>query len=185
LLLSAFLTMALLFALSCTVDGLGLWADFFRNSIRHAASTSANRIGMGQPVAVLAWPAVITWLLRGSFAWLWFLALLRQRSDADRATLSALLPLVVFTLSSYYLAILACLAPRLARPMGAALALFVLVLLPQLIAWLAPDVPGQASYAVVSLLFVLSGAALLVGVLRPRPVPLPCAGEMEDNATVP
>jgi hypothetical protein len=94
--------------------------------------------------------------------------LLRQRTDADRGTLSVLLPPVVFNLSSYYLAILACLAPRLVRPMSAAAALIVLVLLPQLIVWLASDVPGPASYAAISLLFVLSGAAFLVGILRAR-----------------
>jgi hypothetical protein len=168
LLLSALLTVALLVALSCTGDGLGLWVDFFHNSIKHAASTSANRIGMGQPAAVFGWPAVLTWLLRVGFVSLWILALLRQRTDADRATLSVLLPPVAFNLSSYYLAILACLAPGLCRPTGAALALFVLVLLPQLIAWLASDVPGPASYAALSLLFVVAGAAFLVGVLRPR-----------------
>jgi hypothetical protein len=170
LLLAAFLALALLVALSCTGDGLGLWVDFFHNSIKHAASTSVNRIGTGQPAAVFGWPAAITWFLRVGFAALWFLALLRQRTDADRGTLSVLLPPVVFNLSSYYLAILACLAPRLARPMSAALALFVLVLLPQLIAWLASDVPGPASYAVISLLFVVAGVAFLVGVLRPRPL---------------
>jgi hypothetical protein len=168
LLLSALLALALLFALSCTVDGLALWADFFHNSIKHATSTSANRIGMGQPTVVLGWPGAITWLLRVGFVVLWFSALLRQRTDADRGTLSVLLPPVVFNLSSYYLAILACLAPRLARPMGAALALMVLVLLPQIIALLASDVPGPASYAAISLLFVLSGGAFLVGVLRAR-----------------
>ena len=168
LLLSALLTLALAFALSCTVDGLALWADFFHNSIKHAASTSANRIGMGQPAAFLGLPGALTWLLRVGFVSLWLLALLRQRTDADRGTLSVMLPPVVFNLSSYYLAILACLAPRLARPMGAALALVVLVLLPQLIALLASEVPGPASYAAISLLFVLSGAALLVGVLRTR-----------------
>jgi cation transporter-like permease len=73
-------------------------------------------------------------------------------------------------LSSYYLVILACLAPRLCRPTAAALALFVLVLLPQLIAWLASDVPGPASYATISLLFVVAGVAFLVGALRPRPI---------------
>jgi hypothetical protein len=170
LLLAAFLTLALLVALSCTGDGLGLWVDFFHNSIKHAASTSVNRIGMGQPAAVFGWPAAITWLLRVGFVSLWFLALLRQRTDADLGTLSVLLPPVVFNLSSYYLAILACLAPRLCRPTGAALALFVLVLLPQLIAWLGSDVPGPASYAAISLLFVVAGTALLVGVLRPRPL---------------
>jgi len=166
LLLSALLTMALLFAMSCAVDGLGLWADFFHNSIKHVASTSTNRIGMGQPAAVFGWPGAITWLLRVGFLLLWFLALRRQRTDAERGTLSVLLPPAVFTLSSYYLAILACLAPRLVRPMGAALALLVLVLLPQLIALLASDVPGPASYAAISLLFVLSGAVFLVGNLR-------------------
>ena len=170
LLLSALLTLALLFALSCTGDGLGLWVDFFHNSIKHAASTSVNRIGMGQPAAVFGWAAASTWLLRVGFVSLWILALLRQRTDADRATLSVLLPPVAFNLSSYYLAILACLAPRLCRPTGAALALFVLVLLPQLIAWLASDVPGPASYAAISLLFVVAGVAFLVGVLRPRPI---------------
>jgi hypothetical protein len=169
LFLSALLTLALLFALSCTVNGLGLWADFFHNGIKHAASTSTNRIGMGQPAAVLGWPGVITWLLRAGFLSLWFLALPRQRTDADRTTLSVLLPPAVFTLSSYYLAILACLAPRLARPMGAALALTVLVLLPQLVALLAPGVPGPGSYAAISLLFILAGAVLLVGCLRARP----------------
>jgi hypothetical protein len=168
LLLFAILTLALLVALSCTGDGVGLWADFFHNSVKHAASTAVNRIGLGQPAAVLGWPGAITWLLRVGFVSLWFLALLRQRTDTDRGTLSVLLPPVVFNLSSYYLAILACLAPRLARPMGAALAMTVLVLLPQLIAWLASDVPGPASYAAISVLFVLSGAALLVGILRAR-----------------
>jgi hypothetical protein len=170
LLLSALLTVALLFVLSCTGDGWGLWVDFLHNSIKHAASTSVNRIGMGQPGAVFGWPAVLTWLLRVGFVSLWFLALLRQRTDADRGTLSALLPPVVFNLSSYYLAILACLAPGLCRPTAAALALFVLVLLPQLIAWLASDVPGPASYATISLLFVVAGVAFLVGALRPRPI---------------
>jgi hypothetical protein len=111
--------------------------------------------------------------------------LLRQRTDADRGTLSVLLPPVVFNLSSYYLAILACLAPRLCRPMGAALALSVLVLLPQLSAWLASDVPGPASYATISLLFVAAGVAFLVGALRSPPEALPCAGGKEDNASVP
>ena len=166
LLLSAILTLALLFALSCTVDGLGLWADFFHNGIKHAASRSVNRIGMGQPGAVFGWPGAVTWLLRVGFVSLWFLALPRQRTDADRGTLSVLLPPVVFNLSSYYLAILTCLAPRLARPMGAALSLIVLVLLPQLIALLASDVPGPASYAAISLLFVLSGAAFLIAARR-------------------
>jgi hypothetical protein len=169
LLLSALLTLALLFAMSCTVDGLGLWTDFFHNSIKHVASTSANRIGMAQPSAVFGWPGAIAWLLRGGFLALWFLALLRQRTDADRGTLSVLLPPAVFTLSSYYLAILACLAPRLTRPAGAAMALVVLVLLPQLIALLASDVPGPASYAAISLLFVVSGMAFLVRSLRARP----------------
>jgi ethanolamine utilization microcompartment shell protein EutS len=50
--------------------------------------------------------------------------------------------------------------------MGAALALLVFVFLPQLIALLATDVPGPASYAAISLLFVLSGAVFLVGDLR-------------------
>jgi hypothetical protein len=168
LLLSALFAMALLFALSCTVDGLGLWVDFFHNSIKHAAGAAINRIGIGQPVAVLGWPGAITWLLRAGIVSLWLLALLRQRNDADRGTLSVLLPPVAFNLSSYYLAILACLAPRLVRPMGAALALMVLVLLPQLIALLASDVPGPASYAAISALFVLSGTAFLVGVLRAR-----------------
>ena len=168
LLLSAFLTLALLFALSCATDGFALWADFFHNSIKHAASTSVNRIGMGQPAAAFGWPGAITWLLRVGFVSLWVAALLRQRTDADRGTLSILLPPVAFNLSSYYLVILAGLAPQLARPMGAALALIVLVLLPQLVALLASDVPGPASYAAISLLFVLSGAAFLVGVLRAR-----------------
>jgi hypothetical protein len=144
--------------------------DFFHNSIKHAASASVNRIGMSQPAAVFGWPAALTWLLRVGFAALWFLALLRQRTDADRATISVLLPPVAFNLSSYYLAILACLAPRLCRPTAAALVLFVLVLLPQLIAWLASDVPGPASYAAISLLLVVAGVAFLVGVLRPRPL---------------
>ncbi|MGA7742661.1 MAG: hypothetical protein ABSF35_12895 [Polyangia bacterium] len=168
LLISALLTLALLFAVSCAGNGIGLWADFFHNSIKHAASTSTNRIGMGQPAAVFGWPGAVTWLLRVGFVSLWLAALLRQRTDADRGTLSVLLPPVVFNLSSYYLAILACLAPRLVRPMSAAAALIVLVLLPQLIVWLASDVPGPASYAAISLLFVLSGAAFLVGILRAR-----------------
>jgi hypothetical protein len=168
LLISALLTLALLFAVSCAGNGIGLWADFFHNSIKHAASTSTNRIGMGQSAAVFGWPGAVTWLLRVGFVSLWLAALLRQRTDADRGTLSVLLPPVVFNLSSYYLAILACLAPRLVRPMSAAAALIVLVLLPQLIVWLASDVPGPASYAAISLLFVLSGAAFLVGILRAR-----------------
>jgi hypothetical protein len=169
LLVFALATLGLLFALSCTGDGFALWADFLHNSLKHAASTSVNRIGVGQPGVVFGWPGASTWLLRVGFVLLWFLALLRQRTDADRGTLSVLLPPLVFNLSSYYLAILACLAPRLARPMGAALALTVLVLLPQLFAWFASDVPGPASYAAISLLFILSGAAFLVGVLRARP----------------
>ena len=168
LLLSALLSLALLSALSCAGHGLGIWVDFFHNSVKHAASTSVNRIGMGQLAAVFGWPGAITWLLRVSFVSLWLLALLCQRTDADRGTLSVLLPPVIFNLSSYYLAILACLAPRLARPMSAGLALLVLVLLPQLIAWLSSDVPGPASYAAISLLFVLSGAAFLVRILRAR-----------------
>jgi len=158
----------LLSALSFAGHGLGIWVDFFHNSVKHAASTSVNRIGMGQLAAVFGWPGAITWLLRVSFVSLWLLALLCQRTDADRGTLSVLLPPVIFNLSSYYLAILACLAPRLARPMSAGLALLVLVLLPQLIAWLSSDVPGPASYAAISLLFVLSGAAFLVRILRAR-----------------
>ena len=161
LLLSALFSLALLFALSFAGDGL--WADFFRNSIKHAASTSTNRIGIGQPAAVFGWPAVITWLARLGFVSLWTWALLRQRTDADRATLSLLLPLFVLNLSSYYLVLLAGLAPRLSRPTGAALTLVVLVLLPQVIAWFAPGVPGPASYAAISLLFILSGVGLLVG----------------------
>ena len=84
LLISALLTLALLFAVSCAGNGIGLWADFFHNSIKHAASTSTNRIGMGQPAAVFGWPGAVTWLLRVGFVSLWLAALLRQRTDADR-----------------------------------------------------------------------------------------------------
>jgi len=142
--------------------------DFFHNSIKHAAGAAINRIGIGQPVAVLGWPGAITWLLRAGIVSLWLLALLRQRNDADRGTLS-----VLFATRGLQSVQLLPRDPRLpgtpaGSAMGAALALMVLVLLPQIIALLASDVPGPASYAAISALFVLSGTAFLVGVLRAR-----------------
>jgi hypothetical protein len=166
LILAAFVALAIVVALSCTVNGLGLWTDFFHNSLKHAASASANRIGIGQPAVVFGWPSTVTWLVRVGFAALWLVTLLRQRTDGDRATLSVLLPPAMFNLSSYYLAILTGLAPWLTKPLGAASALMVLTVVPQLMALLSGGIPGPGTYAAISVLFILGGVALLIGARR-------------------
>ena len=100
---------------------------------------------------------------------LWLKAASRQASDGHRASLAVCLPLFVFNLSSYYLAVLAGAAPRLVSPARMALAMLILVVIPQGMAGLTADLPGPAYYAGVSLLFVAAAAVWLADELRSAP----------------
>ncbi len=155
--------------LSLLVAGPSLWLDFARNGLKHMASMSSNRIGIGQILAVLHWPAWLAWLGALGMLVLWLKAASRQASDGHRASLAVCLPLFVFNLSSYYLAVLAGAAPRLVSPARMALAMLILVVIPQGMAGLTADLPGPAYYAGVSLLFVAAAAVWLADELRSAP----------------
>jgi hypothetical protein len=159
----AFFGLALL---SLLVAGPSLWLDFVSNGLKHMASTSTNRIGLGQVVAVLHWPSLLAWLGALGMLVLWLRVGLRQRSDRRRTTLAVCLPLFVFNLSSYYLAVLAGVAPRLISPVRVVLSLLILVLIPQAMTYLTADVPGPAYYAAVSVLFLVGAVGLLLGESR-------------------
>gem|GEM_PF-1672950 len=161
LLLSASCAFLALAVLSLYTSGPSLWLEFAHNSGKHMASTSANRIGLGQVSAVWHLPAPLAWTASLVLLALWGRTLWHQRADQDRTTLSVCLPLFIFNLSSYYLAVLAGAAPRLASPRRSALALAIVVVLPQAAAYLAPGVPGQVYYAGISLLFLAGAAAWL------------------------
>ncbi len=161
--------------LSLLIAGPGLWLDFARNGLKHMASTSSNRIGLEQIVAVLHWPRFLTWLGAALMLALWLRAALRQASERQRTTLAVCLPLFVFNLSSYYLALLAGAAPGLDSRVRTTLAMLVLVAAPQAMAFFTPGVPGPAYYAWVSLLFVVGAGGWLLA--EPRAAPSPAPGK--------
>jgi hypothetical protein len=166
--LAAGLVLVLLSALN---PGASLWPDFIRNSFKHLAGSSSNRIGVAQVVAVWRLPTWCGWaVMLGGIA-LWVRAARRRANDRERTLLALALPLFVTNLSSYYLALLAGAAPRLASSSRAAFALMVLVVLPQAAAYLEPGVPDQAYYAKVSLLFVVAAMVWLWAESQPKPSP--------------
>ena len=153
-------------SLSLLVAGPGLWLDFARNGLKHMASTSSNRIGIGQIVAVFHGSSIVTWLLALTLVALWVKLALRPQDHPRRTTLTLALPLFVFNLSSYYLAVLAGAAPRLTSPVRMILALLTLVVIPQAMAYFTAGVPGPTYYAAVSFLFVTAATALLLAEAR-------------------
>lgn len=154
--------------LSLLITGPGLWLDFARNGLKHMASTSSNRIGIGQIVAVLHGASAVTWLLALAMLAFWVKVALRIREDSRRTTLALALPLFVFNLSSYYLAVLAGAAPRLKSPARMTLALLILVVIPQALAFFTAGVPGPAYYAAVSLLIVAATTIFLAAEARSK-----------------
>jgi hypothetical protein len=160
--LSTFLVLSVA---SLRVAGASLWYDFLRNSLKHMASASNNRIGLGQ-LAIGGCPSLVCALLGLTCAILFVLVWARMRTTAARLSISSLLPLVTFNLSSYYLTILAGAAPLLATPRRAVLAVAILVLLPQIGVLLQSEVPGQGYYAVVSGLYLLAALGLLAWLSR-------------------
>jgi hypothetical protein len=166
LLLAFAVTCIGLATLSLQVAGPGLWLDFARNGLKHMASTSSNRIGLAQIVAVLHGPSSLTWLLALALLAFWVKVELRIREEPRRTTLALALPLFVFNLSSYYLAVLAGAAPRLKSPARITLALLILVIIPQALALFTAGVPGPAYYAAVSLLIVAATTTFLAAEAR-------------------
>jgi hypothetical protein len=165
LLLAGSSTFLVLTLASLRVAGADLWYDFVRNSLKHMASVSNNRIGLGQ-LAIIGCPSLACALLGLTYATLLVLVWARMRTTAARLSLSSLLPLVTFNLSSYYLTVLAGAAPLLATPRRAVTAVAILVLLPQMGVLLQSEVPGQGYYAVVSGLYLLAALGLLAWLSR-------------------
>ena len=162
----AFFALALL---SLLVAGPGLWLDFAHNGGKHMASMSSNRVGIGQIVLVMHWPSSLVWLAALAMLALWLGVMLRKRSDRHRTALAVCLPLFVFNLSSYYLAVLAGAAPRLISPVRVVLAMLILVVVPQGMALLTTEVPGPTYYAATSVLFVVAATGLLLAELHTDP----------------
>jgi len=167
LLLAGLSTLLVMIVASLRVAGTGLWYDFLHNSSKHVATVFFNRIGLGQ-LAVIGCPTLVRGLLGLTGALLFVLVLARMRSVAARLSLSSMVPLVTFNLSSYYLTVLAGAAPLLATPTRAALAMAVLVLLPQAGVLLQSEVPREGYYAVVSGLYLLGAVGLLAWLGSPK-----------------
>jgi len=162
LLLAAALTGSVLVLLSFQVAGPSLWLDFARNTARHLASDSANRLGPMVIATGLGLPRGLGWLLAAAALATWAWAALRARDAARLLCLAVLVPVFALRLSSYYLALVVGLAPLLDTPGRAGAALLTLLAVPQLVAWSAHSAPGPGAYAWMSAAIVGFGVALCV-----------------------
>ena len=93
---------------------------------------------------------------------LWTWAALRVRDTARLLSLALLVPVFALRLSSYYLVLVAGLAPLLDTPRRMAAALVTLLAIPHAVAWIAHGAPGPGAYAFMSAAIVGFGVALCV-----------------------
>jgi hypothetical protein len=172
LLAAAGVTVVLLLGASIRVEGIGAYADFLQNTAKHVSTPSANRLGLpmlldylsgrSARAAVLS-PAGATalfWAGLAAFGVLFGYATLRVRTVWARLALSVLILLAVFELSSYYLAVLMCLAPIAVVRLRRSVVLLASVVATQIGVLVVQQTPVHGFYAVVS-----AGALLLAGYL--------------------
>jgi hypothetical protein len=171
-----------LVALGLGVRGPNAYVEFIHNSAKHVSTPSANRLGLGKILYYVseADPSRVTlptglaqmlfWAALIAFVVLFGVAALHAAKDEHRVILSVLLLLVVFQLSSYYWAILMCVAPLAMVRAGRSIVLLSLMLGTQMGALLLGELPRHGYYAAVSLALILFSIYLFIDVIRWRPV---------------
>ncbi|MBN2573647.1 MAG: hypothetical protein JXP73_03715 [Deltaproteobacteria bacterium] len=157
--------------LSFQTAGPSLWVDFARNTARHLASDSVNRIGSSVVATGFGLPRQFGWCLSAATLAVWAWAASRAGDVARLLSLAVLVPVFALRLSSYYLAVVVGLAPLLDSPGRVGAALLTLLAVPQLLAWTTRGVPGPGGYAWMSAAIVACGVVLCVlEARRPRKV---------------
>ena len=179
LVVAAVLTGTGLAVLSFLVAGPSLWIDFAANTAKHLGADSVNRIGAMALASGPGWPEPVGWLLAGLGLGVWAWAALRVRDTARLLSLALLVPVFALRLSSYYLALVAGLAPLLDTRSRMAAALVTLLAIPHAVAWIAGGAPGPGAYAFMSAAIVGFGVALCVLEARRHPAD---PGAMAENA---